>query len=430
MTVSRSESYLESLANRTFLGLWTISNPYKTPGDEMSDILVVFGNEVVIFSDKACAFDGADIRIGWQRWYKNAVKKSVAQLAGAARRLKTPDTPIFLDSKATQPLPLDIPALPEQRLHLVAIARPDHEPGVRPAGWRELSLGQDGKPFEIGRLEAGGRFVHVFDGDAIETILAQLDTVSDFLGYLIQREQALTARREVVAREVDLLALATESWRVGKGYAIDLPPPDGDGVTRARQVDWKAFNSSSRSERTRKLNHASRLIDRIIDHQHQEYVAQRIYHTPLPRFSSHERALRLLASESRLGRRIIVSPLYDDILQREEKHCLISTIPSSENPALRYVWLTYPYDDERKDLDTYEQSLIRYLKDLVIAMREQFSEELVLGIGLSNLVSNATSCIMVLLDGTEWSPGQRRTAYLREIGALGELEEETKRHIR
>lgn len=55
-----SERYLGSLARKAFLSLWSHPNVYtdenkkagKGVGTELCDLLVVFGNDVLIFSDK------------------------------------------------------------------------------------------------------------------------------------------------------------------------------------------------------------------------------------------------------------------------------------------------------------------------------------------------------------------------------------------
>jgi hypothetical protein len=65
MAVSASEAFLHSLAERTFLKLWTVPNAHRAPGKEISDLIVVFEDDIVIFSDKACEFSTEpDLRPG------------------------------------------------------------------------------------------------------------------------------------------------------------------------------------------------------------------------------------------------------------------------------------------------------------------------------------------------------------------------------
>ena len=59
-----SERYLVRLASHSFLSMWSYANPYtdegrskaKGDGKELCDLLVVFGNDIFIFSDKHCEF--------------------------------------------------------------------------------------------------------------------------------------------------------------------------------------------------------------------------------------------------------------------------------------------------------------------------------------------------------------------------------------
>ena len=50
------------------------------------DLLVVFENDVLIFSDKDISFPtSSDVHKDWSRWFRRAVVKSAAQLRGAER---------------------------------------------------------------------------------------------------------------------------------------------------------------------------------------------------------------------------------------------------------------------------------------------------------------------------------------------------------
>ena len=57
--ITDSERYLKNLCDHTFLSLWSYPNAYrdqkgssKGDGKELCDLLVVFENHVIIFSDK------------------------------------------------------------------------------------------------------------------------------------------------------------------------------------------------------------------------------------------------------------------------------------------------------------------------------------------------------------------------------------------
>src|SRR4051812_19896751 len=114
---TRSERYLTKLAERTFLRLWSYPNLFndkkqheKGTGKELCDLLVIFGDDILIFSDKEIAWtDAQDSEIAWSRWFRKAVKKSAEQIRGAERWIKSFPTRIYLDELCVNQLPLKLP---------------------------------------------------------------------------------------------------------------------------------------------------------------------------------------------------------------------------------------------------------------------------------------------------------------------------------
>ena len=49
-SVNNTEKDLSDLCDFAFLKLWSFPNPYKEPGKELCDILVIFDNNIIIFS--------------------------------------------------------------------------------------------------------------------------------------------------------------------------------------------------------------------------------------------------------------------------------------------------------------------------------------------------------------------------------------------
>jgi hypothetical protein len=79
-----AERYLARLCSRSFLSLWSYPGVYRDQGKqgsgdgkEICDLLVVFGNDVVVFSDKDCHFPtSGKLDLDWSRWFRRAVLKS------------------------------------------------------------------------------------------------------------------------------------------------------------------------------------------------------------------------------------------------------------------------------------------------------------------------------------------------------------------
>jgi hypothetical protein len=61
--ITQAERYLHDLCNQSFLSLWSYPGVFRDQGQrnggdgkEVCDLLVVFGDDIIIFSDKDCAF--------------------------------------------------------------------------------------------------------------------------------------------------------------------------------------------------------------------------------------------------------------------------------------------------------------------------------------------------------------------------------------
>ncbi len=82
----------------------------KGDGKEICDLLVVFENHVIIFSDKDCQFGiGYDLEVQWARWFKRAVQNAAKQVWGAERWIRQFPDRIFLDRRCTVPFPINLP---------------------------------------------------------------------------------------------------------------------------------------------------------------------------------------------------------------------------------------------------------------------------------------------------------------------------------
>jgi hypothetical protein len=51
---TKSERFLAELCERTFLSLWSHPNLFCARNRELTDLAIIFGQDVVLFSDKSC----------------------------------------------------------------------------------------------------------------------------------------------------------------------------------------------------------------------------------------------------------------------------------------------------------------------------------------------------------------------------------------
>lgn len=245
---TESERYLARLADRTFLNLWSYPNPYREQklggvgdGKELCDVLVVCSPHVIIFSEKEITWTDTETNVAWGRWYRRAVQAAATQLKGAERWINEFPKRIFLDQSCETPFPLDFPPIEERRIHRVVVAR-----GAAAAcrtyfdggmGTLVVRPGLKGKdhlnpaaayytPFAIGDIDPTGDFVHVFDEVALDLVMRELDTITDFTEYLDKRAAFLRSGRLGQADgEEDLLAYY--ATRINASGEHDFIPPEG-----------------------------------------------------------------------------------------------------------------------------------------------------------------------------------------------------------
>jgi hypothetical protein len=427
MAASESEEYLAGLAARTFLRLWAYPNTYHSAGKELTDLIVPFGHDIIIFSDKAVEFNEAtDPQLAWSRWSKTTVGDSMRQLRTAKQRIERDRTRVFLDAKARIQLPFDLPAAEHCRFHLVAIARPKRDPKAVPAHWPGLTYvsSASDEPFIIGPLSAAGVTIHLFDGLTIDLLLKELDTAPDFIAYLRGRAARLATASRYRFVEQDLLAAAIENWANGDGLTPEVPP-----LEQVRHGHWEHFANSERRLRSQILNKQSRIIDQLIDTHDNEYQAGRSI-GEAPTFLAHEYAMRLLAGESRFARRIIATEIVD-IAEEQQTRFMAITLPSPSHSNLRYVCLTYPQTPTGLDIGVIDRSIRTYLRKHVLVARGVFPEQLVMGVALPQANAPDTGLYFDLLDGSPWTQSDvdQSLALSQREGIFADLEEVRRFHV-
>ena len=204
--VTPSERFLASLAEQSFLNLWSYPTPYRDKkqgdtgdGKELCDLLVVCGKYVIIFSEKTVSWPNGDLDLAWTRWAKRAIRDAARQARGAERWIIEHPDRIFLDRECTKRFPIDFPPLDERVIHRVVVASGAAEAckAYHPASSGSLIIrsnivGADHwtagdealTPFAVGDVDPFGSFVHVLNEACLEIMMSELDTITDFAEYL------------------------------------------------------------------------------------------------------------------------------------------------------------------------------------------------------------------------------------------------------
>lgn len=334
--LNESERMLTNLCQKSFLRLWAQNNVYTDEGfkngrgstKELCDALVVFGNDVIIFSDKHITFQTEKpLEIAWPRWYRRAVVDSIRQLHGARNWLLRFPGRAFLDSACLRKLPVAVPAAEKVKFHLVAVTRGSREASLAARGGVGIgsflvntTIAGDNHlktPFAIGHPDPKNGFVHVFDEVTVELLLSELDTAADFIAYLNERQRMLGRQgTTVLARgEEDLLAFYLQTMDDSGSKHLLGPKEETPDLTIfddelfERLVTEPAY---LRKKAADKVSYAwDLLVERFIELGDPTLNEDFLDQAP----SETEQGLRLLAAENRFRRRQLAET-YLGALQR------------------------------------------------------------------------------------------------------------------
>lgn len=327
--VNHSERVLTALCKSSFLKLWAQSNVYTDEGfkggkggtKELCDVLVIFGRDVLIFSDKHIEFQhDRPTEVAWPRWYRRAVSDSVRQLHGAASWLRRFPARAYQDPLCTRALPIAVPQGPDVRFHLIAVTRGSREAALRASGGQGrgslcINTRIQGEkdhlqaPFCLGIQDPSKPFVHVFDEVTVELLLRELDTAPDFIEYLLERERLLTPSRLILAQgEEDLLGMYMQTMDETESRHLfypSTPGSDGPDMMYVEDGIYDHLQKNAVYRRKKKADEVSyawdQLVERFIE------LGDPGVHKDLPAQDgvTLEEGLRLLAGESRFRRRLL-----------------------------------------------------------------------------------------------------------------------------
>lgn len=383
-----SERKLLQLVRGSILSLWSIPGPYTDDGlarngggKELCDLLVIFGDDVIVFSDKECAFPGGDNAVvAWARWYKRAVEKSARQLVGASRVLSKPTTQLFVDAACTIPLPLRLPNLERMRVHLVAVAHGSVDAaeqhwrayGGAPGSTGSLMLNtqligsdHEREAFQIGWPAGKDHFVHVFDSLTLALLLTELDTVADFTDYLAKKEALLKESQceFLIPGEEDLLTAYLMNVDKGKEHQFRRFEPGTHVVMR--EGCWAEYKAGPLYRMRAEANFLSHLWDDLI-----EYQASHLIHGSSENpFGGQEKydarigeyLLRVMASENRLSRRALGATLREgrSVSSESKRWCRTIVCPSTRRLYCFVFVPHFPDQQSHEEYRNYRQYLLR-----------------------------------------------------------------------
>jgi hypothetical protein len=111
-----------------------------------------------------------------------------------------------------------------------------------------------------------GNFVHILDDTTLDVVLKQLDTVSDFIGYLSEKETVVGTNPFVIHGEENLLTNYLQNRDASFRHTISIPQNSDSELTEIHDGEWDKYVASDQFRHSVKENQISYNIDLLIEH--------------------------------------------------------------------------------------------------------------------------------------------------------------------
>ncbi|WP_426037974.1 hypothetical protein [Brevundimonas sp. DC300-4] len=404
-----SERLLAEIADRSFLKLWTYPNPYKELNRELADLIVVFGDDVLLFSDKGGAYpESGDQTLDWTRYYRSAITQSAAQLRTAEHWIRRSPDRVYLDVRCTERLPVALPPAARVNIHRICVAPAATEAARARAGVDGLAIDPgvagDERLYTVGQVQGCQGWVHVFDEDTLAAVMPALSTTPDFIAYLRAKEALIGAGGlAYAASEKDLLAIYLANER---GFPDRLRPLTAPAGT------WNALIVHPQFRAAQALNLRAAVWDSWIDRITVAAVNNDlVFGNDVP-IQDIEKIVRIMAAEDRFDRRV----LSEAVMQRavralDAKGKVSSLVPSQANADVVYVLLVAHHDLGRESYEDYREArrLELYLRCKAAVIARPNAARLV-GLGLDTPNGRGGSEDFIYLEAADLTADERAAA--------------------
>ncbi len=437
-----SERYLSGLCKRAFLSLWSYPNLHtdegrkkgKGVGHELCDLLVVFENDVIIFSDKYVTFnEKIDVKSAWRRWYKKAVVKSANQVYGAESWLRKHPERIYLDAHCQHKLPVELPAADSFRVHRICVAHGVYNAckdyfGGNSLGSLVVNSGIQGadehnQPFHVGAVNPEKGFVHVFEDFTLDAVFTELDTIADFIAYLNKRENFLTKEKLTILAPGEEQLLAIYLTHINSDGEHDFVLSTGDNdepdFISFDESFWDSMVQNPQYRAKKEADKISYAWDRLIEHfikhgRNYDDTSQGNQTT-----AELEWGLRFMASEPRIRRRQLAHAIVHLLENTPQGKRATRVVYSNDFPEYAYVFLVLPkLEDENYEEYRINRNalLLAYCK--VTKLRCQ-TANYIIGLATENYGAEGASEDLAVLDVREWTDEMQEEAkYIRNEASL------------
>ena len=350
--VNTTEKNLSDLCDLAFLKLWSFPNPYKELGKELCDVLVVFDNNIIIFSVKNIKYNETKGLAGWQRWKRKAIDESIDQINGAEKWIKKHPDQIYLNKNCNTIIPIN--SKKRLKIYRIVVAHGISDNIANIPGNTSGSLGikySDNNDFEDVQYFVElpkSPIYHILDSANLEILLKELDTITDFINYLKEKEKAVKLSKIITyTGEEDVLGQYLRTIEPETGNHYILKDENKNLIVDFENMIWKNFSNSFEYKEKKTLDKTSYLWDEYLQ-QLCEYALNGELTGNIDVFQENI-PIKEMARESRFHRRI----LSDGIIQAvnyfpeiaDDYTRQVRFILSEENKSA-YVFLQIKYNEQ------------------------------------------------------------------------------------
>ena len=228
--------------------------------------------------------------------------------------------------------------------------------------------------------------IHIFDSCNLPLILKELDTVSDFTDYIVEKERVFQNMKFMTySGEEDLLAqyLINFDDNTNKHYIIENDEIDGLIIPEGT---WQTFIKSKSYKAKLKANEISYLWDNLIQHIGEHALNGRLIGSA--NIFSNKNPIHEMAKETRTMRRVISNRLYnafnnfpDKIIDNALMRQITFVGSNEQNKA--YLILQIAIADKISNYEVHTQRRKRLLEIACGAAKNKFNAlELIIGIAM------------------------------------------------
>lgn len=316
---------------------------------------------------------------------------------------------VFTDASCEHLLPPTLSSTSEMRVHRIVVARGAADKCRTATGLSgslilapgEFTNGDSYPPFYVGDPFPEHGFVHVLDDVTLELLLNELDTITDFLDYLEEKERFVRDNRLYKSfGEENLLAWYLQRMHED-GSRHHIYCPEGRQLL-LKGTEWAEFSSSADRTSRKVADHISYAWDELIEIFSRNLLSGTLVMHDACSVTAIEQGLRVMAKERRLGRRGLSEAVAGALHMKAGSKAFVRSICSSKNSSLFYVFAVCPKNGMNDE--TYARMRRDYLSDYcyVLSWRNR-QIKTVVGIAMQPLDAGQSGNFdMVAMDSPVW----------------------------